>query len=328
MLPAASITRSRARARIAAGILGSDPDPVVRIRLEREVLHHPGLRGAADQTALAANPWVQQLAHQQHPDGSWGRFHSQDTRLKQKIITTEVGVARGLALGLDLRHPCLQKALAYLAGLLRGEIEFPDPPERNDRWPTGARLFTAATLALLDPAHPLLDEPWALWVQIAGRTFTSGEYDCEAEIRAHRQLTGATVEGSYLELNNKYALALLSAHPAGLPAGLADSLLRWLWQLPQGIRYLGMPLSQPPMPDSPTALDRWLSSHELLARFPGWRALASDAIDWLWVQQRADGLWDFGARQKSYWAWPLSASWRNPQQRAFDHTTRLLALLQ
>jgi hypothetical protein len=315
-------------ARIAAEILGSNPDPVVRMRLEREVLHLPGLRGAADPTALAANPWVQQLASEQHPDGSWGRFHSQDTRLRQKIVTTEVGVTRGLALGLDAHHPCLQKALAYLAGLLCGAIEFPDPPERNDRWPTGARLFTAATLALLEPAHPLLDEPWALWAQIAERTFASGEYDAEAEIRAHRQLTGATVQDSYLTLHNKYCLAILSARPTGLPAGLADTLLRWLWQHPQGIRYLGMPLSQPPGVASPTAIDRWLSGHELLARFPGWRALAKDAIDWLWAQQRADGLWDFGARQKSYWAWPLSASWRNPQQRAFDHSTRLLALLR
>ena len=136
---------------------------------------------------------------------------------------------RTLALGLDVGHPILSKAARYLVGLLEGPLaDFPDPPEKNDRWATGARLFTAATLALVQPDHPALDEVWYLWVSIAQRTFTSGRYDPEAEMLAHRELTGATVRDSYPVLSGKYQLALLSGRPDALPRDLEQALLDWV----------------------------------------------------------------------------------------------------
>ena len=132
---------------------------------------------------------------------------------------------RALALGLDVSHPILSKATRYLVGLLEGPLaDFPDPPEKNDRWATAVRLFTAATLALVQPNHPALDEVWNLWLSIAQRTFAAGQYDPGAEVLAHRELTGATVRDGYLVLSSRYQPTLLSARPGALPRGLEKAL--------------------------------------------------------------------------------------------------------
>jgi len=312
---------------IGTRILAVDPDPVVCLRLQRDVLHVSPSKLTAEKRGLDSNPWVNQLATEQGPDGSWGRFHTRDSQSEQKITTTEFGVARGLALGLDTSHPIFCHLVDYLTKLLNGDIEFPDPPERNDRWPAGVQLFVAATLAQLKPNHPLVDQAWDLWTEIAVRTFSAGEYSAEAEIQAHRELTGATIAGSYLVLNNKYALLLLSARSDNLPKNLAERLLRWSWQHPDGLRYLGIAAADLPENAPPGIIDRWFSTQVLLARFPGWSSLAADMVAWLWDQQGADGLWDFGPGTQGSYTFPLSENWRKAQNRRFDWSTIVLSLL-
>lgn len=318
---------SNSISKIASRILKSNPDPVVGLRIQRDVLHVPAAQLSVDKNKLDHNPWVKQLSKEQRPDGSWGRFHSRDSRSKQRIITTEFGVARGLALGLDASHPTFCRVVDYLAELLIGDIEFPDRAERNDRWPLGVQLFTAATLAQLKPNQPFLDAAWDLWVEIATRTFVDGRYDSEAEIQAHHELTGASVKDSYLLLNNKYTLRLLSARWGELPENLGVQLLRWVWELPQGVRYMGVPAAKFPVDAHPSGIDRWFDTHELLSCFPIWRDSADGVIDWLWSQRGKDGLWDFGPRVQSSHYFPLSASWRSSLNRKFDWTTRVLVLL-
>ena len=172
-------------------LLELEPDHLIQYRLKRDILQQSAAELTHLKSQLDANPWVQQLTHEQHPHGSWGRFHSQDTTATQKIITTEFGVDRGLALGLDTSHPVFCRTVDYLAHLLNGQIPFPDLVERNDRWSTGVQLFSAATLSLLEPNHPFLDEVWELGAEITRRTFIDGEYDPNAEIQAHRKLAGA-----------------------------------------------------------------------------------------------------------------------------------------
>jgi hypothetical protein len=143
------------------------------------------------------------------------------------------------------------------------------------------------------------------------------------------------VQGSYLALNGRYQLNVLGSAPGMLPAELERALLRWLWKRPDGIgadqsiRYLEVPLSEPPPHQKPGPFDRWLASLELLARcFPAWVDLARDAIEWLWAQQNEQGLWDF-VRSPSSSCLPLSptGSWRQREDRVFDWTARALILL-
>jgi hypothetical protein len=312
---------------IAGRILAGDPDPVVRFRLLRDVLARPpdSPELAQAQRDLSTSRWVRELEREQREDGSWGRFHSRDSQARRKIPTTEVGVERALALGLDVSHPILSKAARYLVGLIEGPLaDFPDPPEKNDRWPTGVQLFTAATLALVQPDHPVLDEVWNLWLSIAQRTFAGGRYDARAEIQAHRELTGATVRDSYLVLSGKYQLALLGARPGVLPRDMAKALLDWVWHKEDGIGYLGVRLFSPDDYLNTWNLDRWLVSLGLLSHFPGWREQAGDAIRWLWDRRTPAGLWDFGPKTSVR----LSETWRKEPARQFDWTTQVLVLLQ
>jgi hypothetical protein len=321
----------------ATSILERDPGPVVSYRLLRDVLRFspdaPELQMAREN--LKHSRCIQELAAGQWADGGWGAFHSRNTRLKQKIPSTEVGVERGLALGLDASHPpkedvppILHRAASYILDIMQGKLAFPDYAEKNDRWPTGERLFLASTLSLIHPDHPVLDRDRELWHEIARRTFRSGRYSEEDEINAYAGLTGATVKGSYLVLSSRYQLNILGSIRGTLSQELETALLRWLWERPDGIGYLTVPLRCPP-PGKVGPFDRWLASLELLARlFPAWVHFARPAIDWLWEQRNEQGYWDFGPRPGSIAFLPLSDDWRERQNRLFDWTTRALILLR
>ncbi len=314
----------------ATRILEQAPGPVVRYRLLRDALRKapadPELQQA--QENLQHSQRVQGLAAEQREDGGWGAFHSRSTRLKQKIPSTEAGVERALALGLDASHPILQKAAAYILDIMQGRTAFPDYHERNDRWQTGMRLFLASTLSLICPEHPALNDDRELWLEIARRTFQSGNYREEDETKAHAELTRATVKDSYLVLDGKYQLNILGSMPGMLSKELELALLQWLWKSPGGIGYLEVPLSRLP-PEKAGQFDRWLASLEMLARlFPSWVSFAQSPIEWLWEQRTGQGYWDFGTRPHSISHLPLSDSWRNRQNRLFDWTTRILILMR
>jgi hypothetical protein len=314
---------------VANSILDKSPGPVVRLRLLRDVLgfdpQSPQLREA--RSALEHSRWVQVLADEQRPDGSWGPFHSRDTRLRQKTLTTEMGIERAVSLGLVPSHPILQKASAYIQSLMEGKTPFPDRQEKNDRWQTGVRLFLAATLALIEPDHPAIARDLTLWLAIAQRAFQSGDYNAQDEIKAHVQLTGATVKGSYLALGGKYQLRLLGSGDGLLSDQLETALLQWLWHRQEGIGYLGVALNRPPA-GGPGPVDRWFASHELLSRlFPAWQQTARPAIAWIWQQRDEHGYWDFGPSPASSCCLPFSDSWRTKTNRQFDWTARVLTLL-
>jgi hypothetical protein len=314
----------------ATDVLAQTPGVVVRHRLLRDVLtmapDSPKLQQA--RADLDESRCVQQLADEQWEDGGWGRFHSRDTRRKQRIPTTEAGVERALSLGLDASHPILQKASVYILAVMQGDVEFPDYHEKNDRWPTGMRLFLASTLSLIIPDYKALSDDRELWYEIARRTFRSGTYNEQDEIDAHAELTGATMKDSYLVLNGAYQLNILGSIPRMLTDEFETALLQWLWDKPDGIGYLGIPLNEPP-PTNPGPFDRWLRSLEVLSRlFPTWVRFAQPSIEWLWRQRDERGYWDLGPRPSTTPFLPLSDDWRGRRNRLYDWTTRVLILLR
>ncbi len=314
---------------LAENLLSATDCPVVHCRLMADVLrlpeHNHRLKDA--RRRLESSRQVQALLEEQHADGSWGRFHSQDTRLNQKIHTTEKGVERAVALGLGGWHPRIKRTRDYLAALLSGAVKFPDPPERNVGWATGVQLFSASTLARLDPQHPRIKPVRGLWREITMRTFCSGIYDASAEIQAHTELAGTPVKDSYLVISNKYALNLLGSQTGTLPAKIEEALLAWLWYQPEGIGYLSVPLSAPPGTLSAGDFDRWFASLELFsASFSTWVKFAPVSMAWLWDQRAVDGFWDLGARFARSDVLPFSDHWRAPRNRVIDWSTRTLCL--
>jgi len=309
----------------ALKILRQSPDVVVRNKLKFEILDQQGI--GQEVFSIDASQHVKTLADEQHDDGSWGRFHSQDSRRKQKFPTTEFAVQRAVHLGIDHAHPILAKAASYIEKVLDQSIPFPDPPESNNRWETGKRLFLASTLSLILPDHPLVTRERSLWLDIASRAFQSGEYCLEDEIAAHAELTGASIKHSYLTLRGKYQLNLIGTHRRKSAFPFEKPLVTWLWEQSEGIGYFTVPLNLPPG-NKPEAVDRWLASLDLiLTRFPVGAQQIQPAIQSLLEQQSNDGCWDFGPCPRSSPFLPLSENWRKPNHRKFDWTTRALCIL-
>jgi hypothetical protein len=309
-------------------ILSFGPNPVPRLRLFRDILGIPGDDARLMETMQEVNVsrWVIELECEQWPDGSWGRLHSQDTHANQKILTTEMGVRRGLALGLTANHPILCRAVEHLHQVIEcGHC--PDPEEKNESWPLLVQSFAASSLALLQPDLPVLRPIYERWLEIARRTFVNGQYDPLNESDALLALTGVDAHNSHLRLNDVHTLELLSSQPNQLPLELGRWLLDWLWQLPEGIACKGVVLWPPPKPTRPGRFERWLDSLEVLSRFSGWQSVAQPAVQWLWSQRDLDGLWNFGKRDPASTWLPLSDNWRESKNRIIDWSVRILCIL-
>jgi len=303
-------------------LLESRPDPVVRYRILRDVLRVPGdseeLKTA--RVRMLVHPWAVELARDQHADGTWGRFHSMDSTLKTRFPTSETAIRRALALGLDKDTPLLKKAVGFMEKVLAGEASWSDRVEKSEGWPIGVEATTAGTLAQVDPSHSSICPAWKYWVEIAERSFPSGEYNPSAEWKAHTGLRGIGIH----YLRSRYVLTLLGARSAHLPAALDRRIVDWIWKDLEGIGYLGADLQHP----EPFHIFNWLESLEILSLFQCFREVAAGGLGWLWGLRSADGLWDFGAKVSKSFYFPLSDDWRKAGNRSVDHSTRVLVLLR
>jgi hypothetical protein len=316
----------------AEKMLLKNPDSAVRYLLLRDVISEPdqSSRLIDARESLYNSICVRQLSEEQLSYGSWGPFHSRNSKSKSKIPSTEIGVSRGLALGLDSSHYILHAAESYISAILEDKIPFPDYQEKNDRWTTGVNLFLCSTLSSINPEHLALINTRSLWLDILQRTFNSGSYNENDEIFAHKELTGATIKGSYLVIKSKYHLMLLGSKKGYIPGDLEKRYIKWIWELDGGIGYIGVRLFENPPLNKPGIVNRWFLSHELLSRFYPciWSALAYDQIRWIWNNQKKEFLWDFGQKAPSQYYFPLSDSWKYRNNRQTDWTVRVLIILR
>jgi len=199
----------------AEKILELHPDPVPHFRLLRDVLHLDPTSADYCQAekALQGSKWIALLHRSQWPDGTWGRFHTQDTRVKQPFITTEVAITTALDSGLDRHSPILQKVQNVLVDYADGKIYWPDPPEKHDNplaWYVWMRQWSAAVLSQIDQRHPRLEEFWNIWAESVKASFHSGSYDRQKEIEALNSLLKCRMKNP-VPFHNKYPLLILSA---------------------------------------------------------------------------------------------------------------------
>ncbi len=311
-------------------ILAKTDQSIPRFLILRDVLNLPKeettLQSA--RAVLKSCSWVQELERTQHSNGSWGRFHSRDSSLKQRFPTTELALYRARALGLDKFDPLNQKTIYWMEMILQGQTDWSDPDEKHEGWTINKRFITAATLALVDPSNPLIHPLAERWVEVVKRTFQKGAYDPIAERQAHREINGIHTRGKYLKLAALYPLVLLSVPSVKLDNELESSFLNWVCQKADGIYYVyGRSMLHPPELTN-AHFQNWLDGVSLLSRFKFGRLLCSPAINWLWAQREDDGLWDFGPSARRQLAFPLSESWRNLIDRKIDSSISVLQTLR
>jgi hypothetical protein len=293
-----------------------------------------GSKNAAHEAAaedVQRSRWVELLRSSQRPDGTWGRFHSQDTTIKQRFPTTESAINAALDCGLDAQSPILARLLPALIDYVEGRSLWPDRPEKHDNplaWPIWVRHFSAANLALIDDRHPVLEGFWQLWAEVLEAAFGAGEYDRQREIAALNRLLDCRMKNP-VPFHVWHPLLILSATSNRLPAELERAMLEHLLDSPAGIYYVceGAISALPEIGSKP--FYSWLHAHRLLSRFDLWKDVCADAVNWIWGQRTADGLWDLGRRvaRKPYTCFPLSESWRRQENRIIDSTVEVLCLL-
>ena len=308
--------------RSARDILGANPDWVVRQRLIREVLRessdNPTLAQAKN--AALSSKWVQLLEEAQLPDGSWGRFHSQDTIKKTAFRTTEEAIERAFALGLEPGDAVLQRVRQYILEVMHGDAQIADRNEKNEAWPLLVQFIFAGRLAQLDPPNKLLDSFWSYWAEVANQAFASGNYRLEDEASAHLHLSGRHIPQGFLE--SQHALWILSTK--SLLSQLEQTIVDWIWNKPDGIRYLRAPLSNP----RPRLIGYWLRSMNILSKFSCWRENCVPVMNRMWEQRDDHGLWDFGSLIARSVDFPISESWRQVTNRKMDYSTCMLVLMR
>jgi hypothetical protein len=317
---------------IALKILDMNPDPVPRFRLLRDVLElgptDPAYSDA--KRALQGSKWTALLIDSQWADGTWGRFHTQDSRVKQPFPTTERAIAIALDLGLDAQGPPLQRVLPVLLEYMDRTTVWPDRPEKHDNpqaWYVWVRHFSAAILALIDRRHPRLEPFWALWTEALGEAFQSGVYDRQQEIAALNALMDCRMKNP-VPFHRRYPLLILSATDRRLPDDLERKMLGHVMHAPGGIYYVYEKEISVLPPIASRDFWGWFRAHQLLSRFSAWKAQSAEAVNWIWAQRTDEGFWDLGKISRKPWtSFPLSESWRRPQNRVIDSTVEMLALL-
>ena len=307
--------------------------PVPRLLLLRDVLRVDPTDPAyiEAQQALETSKWVTLLRESQHSDGTWGRFHTRDSRLRSPFPTTEIAISTALDCGLDKHHPILAKAMAKVREYAKGVCSWPDRAEIHDNplaWNVWVRHFSAGVLAQVDSTHPALEPFRQVWAEAVKVSFQSGEYDRRAEIRALNDLLGCRMKDP-IPFHKKYPLIILSSRRNGLPDELEKRMLEYLLQAPQGIYYVcAGPLNSFPEISSHYFWG-WMQGHKLLSRFATWLDRCAEAANWIWFQRDEAGLWDLGSkvRRKPYTSLPLSESWKRPENRRIDSSVEVLSLL-
>jgi hypothetical protein len=195
----------------ACVLLTVNPKAILAYRLLREVLRVPPNDPELAQVkkAVLKSKWVRQLEQSQLSDGSWGRFHSQDTKKKTVFRTTEDAIDRTFALGLEPSDRVLSRVSGYIQDVLQGDVQITDQIEKSEAWSLLVNFILAGRLAQIEPTHKMLYSFWTYLAEVARQAFSSGDYRLEDEAAAYLRLSGVRVPGGFLE--SQHALWILSS---------------------------------------------------------------------------------------------------------------------
>lgn len=321
---------------IANELLNRNPEPVQAYIIMRSILDVSKEDSVLIKIRekMLRSKWVHELEETQEANGTWGRFHSQDSSIKRRFPTTENAVSRALALGLDVKDSILERAAVFMSRVISGQASWCDKVEKFNEWPVITKVITAATLSSIDREHFLLRDVCKLWVELAKRAFETGEHDLNREIGTFKELTGICPTKKDSKLNKKYPLILLSASDNCLPLEVQKAYLKWIWNNREGIYYL-TGFSMDILPEiTSKEFPLWLRAVDIISDYGYGRHLAQKSIEYIWSLRGENGLWDFGANSnasncaRTYCGWQLADSWRDEINRQIDCTIRILLLLR
>ena len=263
--------------------------------------------------------WVQQLISNQHEDGGYGRFHSQNSKVKQKYPTTERAVDCMKILGLERGNPLIDKLCGYMEGILRHEIEWPDGYEKNKWYRPAQPLFVASKLSVFGSASKELVEIFDCWHAILKEAFQNGEYNGEKANKISKELIGCPIDGSYIGLNSIILVEFFANMQEKISEEIKKFYLKWLHNNGKPIGYTSVILNR-------GLNNRFSELYRVyfpLSRFTCFKTEFEEQLCQLKEMRDPDGFWNFG---RDFACQKLSDDWKSRTRMSIDHTVLALQL--
>ena len=273
------------------------------------------------------NKWVRQIVDLQHEDGSWGCFHSLSQPTKAQPMTTEHALRRLRILGLTKDDAPVARAVAYMDQNLRQPFPTVFHEKKHDS-KTYGDLMLSTWIRLFDPDNEAALAVAHKWARIISSAFQDGAYSNDKYVSSY--------EAELMKLNPKagcladfvvfYQLALL---PGLLSPEVESAMLDYVLSHMRGIGYIySGPVNILPEEFMSKKANWYLAAMELLSSYEAAPKKLDFVVKWLMENRGADGMWDMGAVVKDGIHFPLSESWRKPDDRKRDCTVRITKLLE
>lgn len=265
--------------------------------------------------------WVELLKANQLDDGGFGRFHSQNSKIKQKFPTTERAINSINLLGLCRGNPLVDKLCNYMEKILKGEIEWPDGFEKNKWYRPAQPLFVASKLSIFGSNCKKYIEVFNIWHSILKEAFLDGVYNRERTNKLSKDILGCDIDGSYIGLNSIYLIEFFSNMQAEIEEDLKKNYLRWLHRSGQKICYTSVDLNQ----GFNNKFSELYWIYYIISKFSCFKKEFEEELVILANKRDTDGFWNFG---KDFACQKLSDDWRSRDKMKTDHTIMTLLLFE
>ena len=236
-------------------------DPVPKYILNKEIIRNS--LNESENNKLRETKWYKQLADEQWDNGSWGRFHTQDTKsqLKQKFSTTEAALRRARELSLGENDVMINKSIQLMVRYIQGQEEWLDTNENHYGFQVAFRTLVAANLSLFNPKHPLVQKKKEICADNLSKAFRNGSLDEDIWEKENRKSNELLLKPYMV-----YIIWLLQNNDF-LDTAKERDFLEYIWHRKDGIYYCtNCPSSDIYFLESKNFLT-WLSGLENLCNF-------------------------------------------------------------
>ncbi len=264
--------------------------------------------------------WVELLKTNQLDDGGYGRFHSQNSKLKQKFPTTERAIDSIKMLDIQRGNSLVDKLCDYMENILQHKTDWPDGFEGNKWYRPAQPLFVSSKLSTFGSDCNEYVAIFDCWHTILKEAFSDGNYNTDRTNKISKELLGCSIDGSYIGLNSIYLIEFLGNMQEKISDDLKLNYLKWLHYNGKNIYYTGTVLNQ----RFDSNYSEMFKVYFLLSKFSCFSTEFEEELDCLKNKRSPEGFWNFG---KDFSCQKLSDDWRSQDKMNIDHTIMALLLL-
>ena len=206
---------------------------------------------------------TRKLVEEQRPDGSFGRFHTMDSKLGQKIPTTQAAAWLMYENAFTRENEICNRTCLYMERLLNDLSLWPDAWEKNKWFKPAVPLFIASSLALFESEDKKYKKICDLWISLLIFAFEADGYSPDKTDSKSKLLLGVEIDGSYIGFHGLNNLALYAFNKNQIPLDIQRLYLQWLHHYDGVIAYTNTRLDNLSKNSVPTKV------LTLLSRFDG-----------------------------------------------------------